>query len=118
MVQTQSTSFRAATYIYSRCLTLASGILLFNCLRRTRRKNRNLPTLFGQYLEGFPVRIINFTDKADRAQHDRMVSLVEAMLAAKLQLQSARSDKDKDFTRTNATPLTVKLMRSFMNFTN
>jgi len=52
---------------------------------------------FGQYLEGFPVRIINFTDKADRAQHDRMVSLVEAMLAAKLQLQSARSDKDKDF---------------------
>ncbi|MCP9496833.1 MAG: N-6 DNA methylase [Pyrinomonadaceae bacterium MAG19_C2-C3] len=34
---------------------------------------------------------------ADRARHDRMVSLVDAMLAAKKQLQLARSDKDKDF---------------------
>jgi hypothetical protein len=40
---------------------------------------------------------INFTDKADRARHDRMVSLVEGMLAAKKQLQLARSGKDKDF---------------------
>ncbi len=51
---------------------------------------------FGQYLEGFPVHTINFSDKADRARHDRMVSLVEAMLAAKRQLQAARTDRDRN----------------------
>ena len=35
---------------------------------------------FGQYLEGFPVRTINFSDPTDKAQHDKMVSLVERML--------------------------------------
>jgi hypothetical protein len=35
---------------------------------------------FGQYLEGFPVRPINFSDPADKARHDRMVALVERML--------------------------------------
>ena len=34
---------------------------------------------------------------ADRTRHDRMVSLVEQMLAAKKQLQVARSDKDQTF---------------------
>jgi hypothetical protein len=31
------------------------------------------------------------------AKHDRMVELVEQMLAARKQLASAQSDKDKDF---------------------
>jgi hypothetical protein len=48
------------------------------------------------YLSPFPVRVINFSDKADRARHDRMVSLVEAMLNAKRQLQTARTDRDRD----------------------
>lgn len=43
-----------------------------------------------------PIRSINFSDKADRALHDRMVSLVEAMLNAKRQLQAARTDRDRD----------------------
>ena len=33
----------------------------------------------------------------DKAKHDRMVELVEQMLAAKKQLAAAQSDKDKDF---------------------
>jgi hypothetical protein len=33
----------------------------------------------------------------DKARHDRMVALVEQMLAAKKQLAGAQSDKDKDF---------------------
>ena len=36
-------------------------------------------------------------EPADKARHDKMVSLVEQMLAAKPQLASAQSDKDKDF---------------------
>jgi hypothetical protein len=44
-----------------------------------------------------PIRSINFSDKADRARHDRMVNLVEQMLAAKRQLQASRSDRDRNF---------------------
>jgi hypothetical protein len=36
---------------------------------------------FGQYIQNFPVHSINFSDPADKARHDRMVSLVERMLA-------------------------------------
>jgi hypothetical protein len=34
-----------------------------------------------QYVEAFPIRTIDFADPADVARHDRMVSLVERMLA-------------------------------------
>jgi type I restriction-modification system DNA methylase subunit len=49
-----------------------------------------------QFLVQLPIRTINFSDKADRARHDRMVSLVEAMLTTKRQLQAARTDRDRD----------------------
>jgi hypothetical protein len=49
------------------------------------------------YLEKIPIRQIDFSKLADKAQHDKMVSLVEQMLAAKKQLAGAQSDKDKDF---------------------
>ena len=44
-----------------------------------------------------PIRTIDFANPADKARHDRMVALVEQMLAAKKQLAGAQSDKDKDF---------------------
>jgi hypothetical protein len=34
-----------------------------------------------QYSEQLPIRLINFSDPADKAHHDKMVSLVERMLA-------------------------------------
>ena len=34
---------------------------------------------------------------ADKAKHDRMVELVEQMLAARKQLAEAQSERDKDF---------------------
>ena len=37
------------------------------------------------------------TQPTDKGRHDRMVELVEQMLAAKKQLAGAQSDKDKDF---------------------
>jgi hypothetical protein len=33
-----------------------------------------------QYIEQLPIRPINFSDPADNARHDKMVSLVERML--------------------------------------
>lgn len=51
---------------------------------------------FGQYLEGFPVRSINFSDPADKARHDRMVELVELMLELHKRLHAANSQADRE----------------------
>ncbi|MBA2732182.1 MAG: Eco57I restriction-modification methylase domain-containing protein [Acidobacteria bacterium] len=50
-----------------------------------------------QFLSQLPIRTINFSDKTDRARHDRMVALVEQMLAAKRSFQQAQTDRDKHF---------------------
>jgi type I restriction-modification system DNA methylase subunit len=43
------------------------------------------------------VQTLPIPHPADKARHDRMVELVEQMLAARKQLAGAQSDKDKDF---------------------
>jgi len=48
-------------------------------------------------LASLPLPNIDFSKPADKARHDKLVSLVEQMLAAKPQLARAQSDKDKDF---------------------
>ncbi|MDD5143643.1 N-6 DNA methylase [Methanoregula sp.] len=48
-----------------------------------------------QYIEQLPIRTINFTDPADKARHDRMVTLVTAMLDLNKKLQDARVDHEK-----------------------
>ena len=45
-------------------------------------------------LARLPIRTIDFSDDVDRARHDRMVQLVEVMLATKQQQSSARTDAD------------------------
>ncbi len=42
-----------------------------------------------------PIRIINFSDKSDKAAHDRMVKLVEQMLELQRQLAVARTPQEK-----------------------
>jgi type II restriction/modification system DNA methylase subunit YeeA len=44
-----------------------------------------------------PIRTIEFSNTSDKSRHDKMVSLVEQMLAAKPQLARAQSDADKEF---------------------
>jgi adenine-specific DNA-methyltransferase len=53
--------------------------------------------LIYQYMERVPIRVIEAKNSADKGAHDKMVSLVEQMLAAAPQLASAHSDKDKNF---------------------
>jgi hypothetical protein len=53
--------------------------------------------LIYQYMEKVPIRPVDLAQPADKARHDRMVELVEQMLAARKQLAGAQSDKDKDF---------------------
>lgn len=47
-------------------------------------------------IRNIPIRTINFSDPAEKAQHDKMVSLVEAMLALHKSLAAAQSPAEKE----------------------
>jgi hypothetical protein len=49
---------------------------------------------FGQYIENFPVHVVNISDPTEKAAHDEMVSLVERML--ELHRRSARTPQEKE----------------------
>jgi hypothetical protein len=51
--------------------------------------------LIYKYLEKVLIRAIDSSDAADKARHDRMVQLVEHMLAFHKQLASAKAPHDK-----------------------
>ncbi len=51
--------------------------------------------LIYQYMEKVPIRSINFDDSADRACHDRMVTLVEQMLQLHRQLATAKTGHEQ-----------------------
>jgi hypothetical protein len=51
---------------------------------------------FGEYMEKFPVRTINFSDPADAARHARMVGLVEGMLALHKRQAGAQLPQEKE----------------------
>ena len=48
-----------------------------------------------QYVEGFPVRPIDFSNSGDKARHDQMVALVERMLELHKRKQAAGSDHER-----------------------
>ena len=50
-----------------------------------------------EYLSQLPIRTIDFGNPQEKAAHDRMVELVEKMLAAKKSLAGAQTDRDKTF---------------------
>ena len=49
-----------------------------------------------KYIEQLPIRPINFSDPADKARHDRMVQLVESMLALHKHKAAARTQAEQD----------------------
>lgn len=49
------------------------------------------------YLQPFPVDTINFSDPADKARHDKMVSLVERML--ELHKRDPRTPQEKEMVK-------------------
>ncbi len=71
---------------------LNSNLLTFFFKAKSLTNKESIAQVKKVDLDILPIRTINFTDQADRARHDRMCALVEAMLAAKKHLQLARSD--------------------------
>jgi hypothetical protein len=49
-----------------------------------------------QYMKQIPIRTINFSDPADKARHDKMVTLVERMLALHKQKADVKTDHEKN----------------------
>ena len=49
---------------------------------------------FTQFIEQLPIRTINFADKTEKAQHDKMVQLVTRMLELQPQRAQARTAQD------------------------
>jgi len=49
-----------------------------------------------QYITQLPIRKIDFSDAADRGRHDRMVALVEDMLALHQRLAATRTDHEQN----------------------
>jgi type I restriction-modification system DNA methylase subunit len=58
-------------------------------------KNDVYLRFFGQYLEGFPVKIINQKSASEKALHSKLISLVSSMLDLNKKLVSATDDQDK-----------------------
>jgi hypothetical protein len=56
-------------------------------------------------IRNFPIRTINFSDRAERNRHDRIAQLVEQMLIAKQQRMVAKTDRDKTFYQRKAADL-------------
>ncbi len=49
----------------------------------------------GVYLAEVPLRRLNVSDTVDKAQHDKMVKLVDQMLSSNKRLPEAKTDQEK-----------------------
>lgn len=56
------------------------------------------------HVASLPIRTLNLSEPEDKRRHDRMVQLVDQMLAAKKQRAEARSERDRISTKANAPP--------------
>ena len=48
-----------------------------------------------EYLKPFPIKLIDFSNKSEKAMHDKLVSLVESILLFNKKLSNANSDQEK-----------------------
>ena len=76
---------------------LNSKLLRALWIARFYDQRQTFPKIKGTYLKELPVTLPDFKNPAEKARHDRLVSLVERMLEARRQLATALTDGDKDF---------------------
>ena len=78
-------------------LRFVAGVINSKALHFYYRTTFQTLHVQNEELASLPISRINLDDPPDKAKHDRMVELVEQMLAVRKQLAGAQSDKDKDF---------------------
>ncbi|MGD9841058.1 MAG: N-6 DNA methylase [Candidatus Bipolaricaulis sp.] len=81
---------------YEYVLGLLNATLLDRYLQsRSSRFSGGFYAYNRQYLEQIPIRTIDFSDPADKARHDKMVSLVQTMLDLHKELAAAKTAHEK-----------------------
>ncbi len=75
---------------------LNSKLLNFYLKRISTPMQNGFFRYFTQFMEKLPIRSINFSDPAEKAKHDQMVTLVERMLALHKNLASAKTPQEKE----------------------
>ena len=76
---------------------LNSQLLFWKLARESNVFRGGWITCTKQYFGELPIRVIDFSDKADRARHDHVVDLVTQLLKGKEQLRRARTDHDHNY---------------------
>jgi hypothetical protein len=74
---------------------LNSRLITFYYSKKSALLRGGYLRFFTQDIEQLPIRTINFADPADKARHDRMVTLVTQMLDLNKRLQDARLEQEK-----------------------
>jgi type I restriction-modification system DNA methylase subunit len=75
---------------------LNSALLDFYLKRVSTTMRGGFFRYFTQFIEQLPIRRIDFAKSADKAAHDRVVSLVESILASHKQHAAAKSEADRE----------------------
>jgi hypothetical protein len=75
---------------------LLSRLMLFYLKGQNVNLDRAaFPKINANTLERFPIQSVDFSDTVDKARHDKMVTLVEQMLALNKQLASVKTAHEK-----------------------
>jgi hypothetical protein len=82
------------TYLYLLAL-LNSRLMRFLYNDLVGEQARVFPEVKPVQLFKLPIRIFNFSDATEKARHDRLVALVEKMLALTPKLRGATSESEK-----------------------
>ncbi len=78
---------------------LNSAVLDFYLKRVSTTMRGGFFRYFTQFIEQLPIRRIDFNKSADKSAHDRVVSLVESMLASHKQNAAAKSEADREIVQ-------------------
>ncbi len=76
---------------------LNSRLLFWKLSRESNVFRGGWITCTKQYFGELPIRVIDFSDQADRARHDQVAGLVGQLLKTKEQLGRARTDHDRNY---------------------
>lgn len=90
---------------------LNSKFLSFYYITRFTNKSSLTVNISKTFLDQLPIRAINFSNTADKARHDKIVTKVEAMMEAKKQLAKAQTDKDKTYYENKSASLDRRIDR-------
>ena len=81
-------------YLLGICASRMTAFFHFSSSPKARKGV--FPKILVNDVRNLPVRTINFSDPAEKAQHDKMVSLVERMLALRKSLASTHNPQEAD----------------------